>query len=232
MNITNKALKYIVFQRTSYLSEYKVYRLLGNIGAKFDFLHKPIVTLKSLVYSKAIKQSFQQDMENEYQEIKKFLPAKVENLLDIGSGIGGINVFLSQHYENEIDIHLLDKTATDEVIHYYFENEGSFYNSLDLAKQFLSENSISEDKIHLHDADNPADCFSIKYDLIISLISWGFHYPLATYLNQVKDALAEGGVLILDLRKDSGGLEILQANFQKVEIITDNNKKLKVAAFN
>jgi len=230
MNIKNTVLKYIIFQRTSYLPGNKIYKLLSKIAAKIDMLHKPIVVLKAFLYQKNIKAAFQQDMENEYQEIKNFLPTKADHILDIGSGIAGIDIFLSRHYNHQIDIHLLDKTAVDKTIHYYFEERGSFYNSLDLAKQFLMDNQVPEDKIHLHEVNNDNSCFALKYDLIISLISWGFHYPLSTYLTQVKSSLAEGGVLIIDIRKDSTGLEVLRRNFNKVHVIADGNKKIKIAA--
>lgn len=41
----------------------------------------------------------------------------------------------------------------------------------------------------------------LPLDLVISLVSWGFHFPVSTYLDQVHDLLREGGRLILDLRK-------------------------------
>jgi hypothetical protein len=37
-------------------------------------------------------------------------------------------------------------------------------------------------------------------DLVLSTISWGFHYPLSTHLPQVAAKLRPGGRIIVDLR--------------------------------
>jgi hypothetical protein len=39
------------------------------------------------------------------------------------------------------------------------------------------------------------------FDLVISLGSWCFHYPPATYLDAIFGRCRPGGVLILDVRK-------------------------------
>ncbi len=52
-----------------------------------------------------------------------------------------------------------------------------------------------------------------SFDLVISLISWGFHYPVSTYARPVYGALAPHGVLILDVRRGTAGKDELAELF-------------------
>ena len=51
-------------------------------------------------------------------------------------------------------------------------------------------------------------------DFVISTISWGFHFPVSTYLKSVANVLSENGILIIDIRKDTGGENELKTEFQ------------------
>ena len=60
-----------------------------------------------------------------------------------------------------------------------------------------------------------------KIELVISLLSWGFHHPIKTYLNNVNKIIAVNSMMIIDIRK---GI------FKEVIIIEDTNKYLRVCA--
>jgi protein-L-isoaspartate O-methyltransferase len=62
------------------------------------------------------------------------------------------------------------------------------------------------------------------FDVIISLISWGFHYPVSTYLDVVYDNMAENGILILDVRKNQNQEVLLTSKFETVKVIHDIGK--------
>src|SRR5690606_38151004 len=53
-------------------------------------------------------------------------------------------------------------------------------------------------------------------DSVVSLISWGWHYPVSTYLEPVRSALPPGGRLILHIRPRTGGEEELRRYFRYV----------------
>jgi hypothetical protein len=201
----------------------KVIRLFDN--RNFESMLKA-----NLILSKSsIKKEYNSDMVSEYQSLKEALPETTENILDIGSGIAGLDVQISSHYNNEIQIFLLDKSTIDEDLHYGFEKIGSFYNSLLLSKKVLVDNGILESNVFLQEAtvDNKIT-FNKKFDLIISIISWGFHYPVETYLDEVFDNLKLGGTLILDVRKDSNGLELLKIKFGNHMILGDFKKHYRL----
>lgn len=230
MNIPNEAIPYIIFQRTGYLNDRKFFKLLSWLGARFFFLHKTTVRIKTRLYGKLIETSFIQDIEEDYRAIASYLPNDVNRILDIGSGVAGVDVLLSTHFDHGVHVHLLDKTELEKHIYYNFNQKTAFYNSLDIAKKLLVDNGISKDKIHLHDADAPESCFEHRFDVITSFISWGFHYPVSTYIQSVTNSLTPNGVLILDLRKNTGGFEEIQKYFKEVIVIFESSKRLQVVA--
>jgi SAM-dependent methyltransferase len=230
MKIQYSDLKYIAYQRTHYL----ILRRNLLLRAVTFFLSKKNkfrfrIGFECLLRKKAIMEAYKKDMQSEYNEIISFLPEKVKNILDIGCGIGGIDVFLSEHYKlEEPHFYCLDKTQIDSVF-YGFNKIGAFYNSLENTKQFLQLNEIPN--INILEADSnykiPAD---EKFDLIISLISWGYHFPIDTYLNEVYSHLNNGGHLILDIRENTNGIDLLREKFPNVITIKETEKKIRVLA--
>ena len=117
---------------------------------------------------------------------------------------------------NEPDIVLLDRTRLESKVWYMFEAKGAFYNSLEIAREVLTSNGIPSGKITILEApDNGIiNVEAGSIDVVISTISWGFHYPVSTYLKSVATVLSENGVLIIDIRKDTGGEHELKTEFQ------------------
>jgi SAM-dependent methyltransferase len=95
----------------------------------------------------------------------------------------------------------------------------------------LFANGISKEQIVLLEADSGNDIEIIfSFDLIISLFSWGFHYPIHTYLNQIYSLLNDGGHLILDVRKGVGGEQDLENKFNNLKIISETYRSLRLLA--
>ena len=117
-------------------------------------------------------------------------------------------------------IFLLDKTETEDKIWYMFESKGAFYNSLELAKETLELNGVLASKVKLIEApeDGRIALPDKSVDLIISTISWGFHYPINIYIQSVFDIISDNGVLIIDVRKGSGGIAELEEWFDVMVI--------------
>ena len=170
------------------------------------------------------------DMEREYRSMKEFLPDNCSRILDIGCGIAGIDIFLNEHYSNRsVDFYLLDKNEIEERVYYMYEEKGAFYNSLDLAKSTLVINGVEENHVHLIEAaDNNDINMDKSVDFVLSLISWGFHYPVGVYLDKVYDLLVEEGVLILDIRKNTDGLDLLNQKFGNHKVVNETSKFCRV----
>ena len=166
-----------------------------------------------------------------YEKIKPFLPEQPEtgriSILDIGSGMGTIDVFLSRHYDHKAKITLLDRIGDQltNIVYGYIPcgKEVSPYNNFDLAKSLLELNGVPTKNIVTHDIDSKPFPRA-KYDLVISLLSWGFHYPISTYTPHLK----ENGVIIVDVRKGSDSEKDI-TKLGKVTFISEGTKSFLVA---
>ena len=228
IKIPRGAGEYILFQRTSYLYMARASNLFIKLLYKLFlriFSFNQYVELEAALFQSRIARLFTQDMNKEFLTLKDSLPSHVGKILDIGCGVAGIDVLLYHHYGGKADIYLLDKSVLDKNVFYYFEETGSFYNSLSLAKQLLVLNGVSQEKIYTQEAtDENQVLFGENFDLVISLISWGFHYPVSTYLNVVYEKMRSGGILILDVRKDTDGEELLKKKFGTTSTLLDEEK--------
>ena len=234
MIIPNKAVKYILFQRSEDLLSMKSPLLNRFVIRVPSRMYNLAVTLEAMCTRPRAKQIFQRDMEREYGILKPHLPEHARAILDIGCGGAGIDVLLYKHYlekNQTIDICLLDKTEMPKRVYYGLEQKGSYYNSLSIARDMLILNCVAPEHILTQEADDDNRItFKTRFELVISLISWGFHYPVSTYLDQVYELLQPEGMLILDVRKDSGGMEQVERKFGNVKIILETRKYVRVAA--
>ena len=194
-------------------------------------IYNQAVIIESIFSKSRIKALYEDDMRKEYLSIRDFLPENCSAILDIGCGVAGIDYFLYQHYDdNELQLYLLDKTHIEQNVYYMFEPKGAFYNSLDVAKAVLTDSGIAANSIHLKEATNNNDIkIERKVDLVISLLSWGFHYPVETYLERVHGILTDDGVVILDVRKGTNGIDVLRNTFKQVDVVLESKKHYRVA---
>ena len=121
----------------------------------------------------------------DYRVLVPFLPERVDTILDIGCGMAGIDGLLRRHYPGA-KLWLLDGDG-DEPRDGWNQSLNAF-SSRAAADELLAANGVSADRWIDVNTKVP-----LKADLIISLASWGFHYPLKTY--------DVSGYCIADLRK-------------------------------
>ena len=225
LNIPNQALKYILFQRTEFSIYAQNRMLLRAVMNRRIPIYNFSVNLEAFLFKKRTKRLFSLDMVREYNIIKNYIPKNPKNILDIGSGVAGIDIMLHKHYKDkEIDFHLLDKTEVNSKVYYGIEKEAAYYNSLNIAKNILMANGIEEKNIHTQEVRGKEIFPGKRFDMIISLISWGFHYPVNTYIDEVYDALVTGGVLIIDVRKNTEGEDLLLKKFGLESVIYEAQK--------
>jgi SAM-dependent methyltransferase len=223
--IPPNAFQYILFQRTHFLI-LRNSRVLSRFLVRIPrFSYNTYVGIEALLCRPYIKRRFNREMLNEYDILRGHLPERVESILDIGCGIAGIDVLLDQHYDGVADFYLLDKTKTDENIYYGHSENAAFYNSLAVTKEFLIANGISSNRIHAQEvADDNRILFETQFDLVISGMSWGYHYPVSTYLDRVYDLLKPGGILMIDIRKEVGADVLVKNKFGLIETVYDSSE--------
>lgn len=203
--------QYLLFRRSSFFQKLKVLlptRVGYALESFFSYQHLP-VALEALFTRRTVAQLFGDELSAEYEQMKNYLPITAVSIFDIGSGIGGIDLFLAKHYAPVWPtVHLLDRTEMPSKVYYHFKEKACYYNSLPDAKKFLIQNGVPGNNVVLHEVPaEAAVAFPKDLDLVVSLISWGFHYPVATYLSSVYDALRVGGILIIDIRKNTAGVD-------------------------
>ena len=81
-----------------------------------------------------------------------------------------------------------------------------WYNNLLTTKHFLEANNIKKDKINIYDVDKD-ELIDLKYDLVISLVSWGYHYPLETYIDYLKKNATNKTIFIFDIAAEYISIE-------------------------
>jgi len=226
LTVPKRAVPYILFQRTEYLKNRSFFNFLSKIG-KYKPLHNSSVYLKSLFFSKEIINSFVLDINRDFDSVKSFLPEHATSVLDIGAGMAAVNAIVSDYYKHNLQISLLDKNKLEKHIYYDYNPKTAYYNSFDLSTVLLKSNGVSEKNIHCYEVGD-SSVFNNKYDIISSYYSWGFHYPVATYLDEVYDSLTETGVLIIDISKKSNGKKELEAKFREVTLIEDQPAALRL----
>jgi len=162
------------------------------------------------------EKAYRSDLETTYNEIRPFLPAACWGLLDIGSGLGGIDVLLSRHYAQVQGrppfVNLLDGEADAPVMRVHRET----FNDMRVARNFLTANGIKPE--HFDYYTPTAFNLPKPYDLVVSFGSWCFHYPPDVYLPLL---LSGGGlhadsVLIVDVRNEA--LEYAQQLSERMRI--------------
>jgi len=162
--------------------------------------------------------------------IRDYLPDSAKAILDVGCGLAGIDVLLYQHYKSRgINLHLLDKEGISEKVYYGFNPEAAHYNSLLLAREFLKLNGVFIDRVSTYGIETEGFPSQCKFDVVISLYSWGYHYPVSTYLESVRTSLASDGIIILDVREGTDGKDQLAKHFtvcQDICIGSEDNRRI------
>jgi hypothetical protein len=127
------------------------------------------------------------------QSMKPALPVSCQSLLDVGSGMGGIDILMVRRY-GQLRVELLDGEDDLPIMKLHRLP----FNNMQVARRFLTTNGVQN--IVTFNANDPTTWNSDKVDLVLSLGSWCFHYPPKEYLSLVRDKCHDGTILIIDVR--------------------------------
>lgn len=145
---------------------------------------------------------YRRSIRNQYETIMPHLPEKCWGVLDVGSGLGGINAMISHHYGG-VRVCLLDGVSDDpDVIRH-----NQTFNNMHVAQRFLAANGVRE--FSYIDPENVRGNMykilsfpPIPVDLVVSFGAWCFHFPPSLYMEYIKTCCKPGTVFILDVRND------------------------------
>lgn len=168
-----------------------------------------------------IREEYGREIAATFDTFRDYLPESADHILDIGSGMAGIDVFLGKRYPSAT-IHLLDKSGVSPKINAGFNGRAAdfaHYNDFDAAVDLLRANGVENDIIchDMHRHPFPDQVF----DVVVSLLSWGFHYPISTYAPKCR------GAMVVDVRKGTDGEERL-AEYGSLTVAHEGKKYRRV----
>jgi hypothetical protein len=123
-------------------------------------------------------------------------------ILDIGSGNSLIDLAICLTFpEKNFKFILVDDSDTFKQIKntltkFYDEHNYKTYNNWSLVNTAIEQNRfVKENFIFKSPNDEWAES---KVDLILSTASWGWHYPIDTYLDKVSNIIKDGGHIYIN----------------------------------
>ncbi|MBQ4824706.1 class I SAM-dependent methyltransferase [Leisingera sp. HS039] len=147
-------------------------------------------------------------------------PIAPERAADIGCGYAFASLLLHRRYGCSIALIDIEEGNSR---HFGFEGEGAGYTSLETARAFLEKNGVPAGKITTINPKTEDTAALGAFDLVISLASCGFHYPVGTYQDLFSSQISPGGGIVLDIRKGSGGIGAMKS-FGTVKVLAKHGK--------
>jgi SAM-dependent methyltransferase len=136
--------------------------------------------------------AYQESLMADFLSILPFLPATADRIMDVGSGMGGIDILLARHFKQP-EVWLLDGDDDSPVMTHHWET----FNCMRTARQFQQQNGVAS----VVSISPGTEVQAAPCDLIISFQAWCFHFTPDVYLDYVKACCKPGTILILDVRK-------------------------------
>jgi hypothetical protein len=152
--------------------------------------------------------AYHRQVEGQVESLLPHLPAAYEpdalRILDVGSGLGGVDLML-QHALPGAQVTLLDGLADPPRMHLHRQT----FNSMEVAQRwwqgnggriasYVDPHTLTEWSM---DGGTP-QMMDSRFNLVLSFGSWCFHYPPALYLGWVKQRLAPGALVCLEVREE------------------------------
>lgn len=166
----------------------------------------------------AWKAAYQRSLLRILASIKPAIPDRCSSVLDVGSGLGGIDVLLAKHY-GSLEVCLLDGVACEPVVHRHAEP----FSNREVAMDFQAKNG--NQRVTYCWPTPPARTF----DLIVSFAAWCFHIEPKRYVDVVKTAMHTDTVVILDVRARADWHEELRTALGRPVILHQEHKYFRMA---
>ena len=216
IKLNSKSKKLLLLQRNELLT--KTQNLIRKKFGRFLFTNFFIYYFQNQDLEKITEELFLKELNT----FKNFLPNSVNTIMDIGCGLGIINIYLNEFFEKKPIFFLLDKNKVDRKITYGFSSNYESYNDLNETKNILLENNIDTSCMYLFDVEKQF-VITKKMDLVISLKSMGYHYPINSYIELFRNCCTKNTVFIYDIGENQYDENYLKTIFDDVKIIYEEN---------
>lgn len=158
--------------------------------------------------------AYEASLQNLFNNIEPYLPKECGSILDIGAGLGGVDILLGRHFGG-VTVGLLDGIDCPPYTH---ASNIPFSNAA-VAKDFHLKNG-SQFVNTYWPAPPPAEHF----DLIVSFAAYAFHIAPFEYMKMLMNCVRPHTVLIFDVRKKKEWLAELVTAFGKPQVALNAEK--------
>lgn len=138
----------------------------------------------------AWRQHYERSLVFDAETIRPYLPRPFRSVLDIGGGLGGIDVMLAKRFPG-LAVTIVDGVDDEPEV----TSHAKTFSNARVAHDFLTRNGVYDARYH-----GPDEFPDQQFDLVLSRRSWCFHYAPEVYLAKLKPCLRPGTILILDVR--------------------------------
>ena len=157
-----------------------------------------------------------------FNALDSYINSNPVSILDIGCGLAIESEMFQKKYNS--NLFLLDgdfdNTANkNRDTNYGATDSFKFYNKLDTLKESYSQRNLNYTFINAADIQVDAN---VKFDIVYSIMSCGFHYPLGTYANLIKKHTTSNCKIIVDIR--NGKLDKQDCDFEIVDTVHSGKK--------
>jgi len=175
---------------------------------------------------------YQKMKEENFRILDNYLKIKPTKLLDIGCGLAWESRLFSEKYGTELwlvdgDVDANENKSSAADIGYHTSSDNFlFYNKLETLEKKL--NQLETKNYKLIDCNNISIPDDVKFDLITSWLSCGFHYPINTYKDLILKHSHENTVIVFDIRLQLKTHEIFypEDNIEIIQSLATNRKRL------
>ena len=210
ISLNKKSKKLLLLQRNELLTDKQ--KFLRKRFGRFIFTN----FLINFYQDHEIENKVERLFESEFNLISQYLPKNLNNIMDVGCGLGVIDIFLNRFYKKNLNFYLLDKNKIDKKIKYWFSEDYESYNVLEETKNLLLNNDLNESSINIIDVDKKIE-IKQKIDFVISLKSMGYHYPFENYLKLFSNCCTKQTIFIFDISDNQNHL--LGDYFEEIQLI-------------
>jgi len=155
--------------------------------------------------------------------IFSYIPKRIENVLDIGAGIGLFEIYLNFVNPQINNFTIIEK---EDLFH-----NNDLINVLKTCKDTASSYGLKNKFLFFSDTNYLN--INQKFDLVLSFRSWCYKYDIDTYLDFVLKSIDKNSSLIIDIRNNYN-VEKIISRFQESIIITSyaDHKRYLLRKFN
>ena len=175
--------------------------------------------------------AYQKIKENNFNILDSYLKSPPTTILDIGCGLAWESRMFNLKYNTLL--YLIDGDASNNQTKDANSKDINYHQSADTFLYYNSFRRLDDELKKLGTKDytlidyNNLTLPDIKFDLITSWLSCGFHYPVSTYVSLIKKHSHSGTRIVVDLRKNKKTGEIfLEECFKIVQIISEAKKSV------